>query len=111
MEEIATTNDGCVKKNKLLFFLRIFEVMVPDIYLELGKYCRLVQMKHGKFTSKASDNKDMSEDRSANKTEIYAILEESLQGADKIRECPEPYQGAFKITNKFIDDAKQNGRK
>ena len=43
--------------------------------------------------------------------EIYAILEENLQGADKIRECPEPYQGAFKITNKFIDDAKQNGRK
>ena len=43
--------------------------------------------------------------------EIYAILEESLQGADKIRECPEPYLGAFKITNKFIDDAKQNSRK
>ena len=90
MEEIETTNDGCVRKKKLLFFLRIFEVMVPDIYLELGKYCRLVQMKHSKFTTKktisknernnlntvvrkAGDNKDMSEDRSANKTEMEKL--------------------------------------
>lgn len=42
--------------------------------------------------------------------EIYAILEENLREKNKVREEPVTYKGAFKITNKFINDAKQNGR-
>jgi len=39
--------------------------------------------------------------------EIYAILEENLNVEVLIREEPPLYKGKFKITNKFINDAKK----
>jgi len=43
--------------------------------------------------------------------EIYAILEESILETYQIRETPKPYKGKFKVTDEFISDAKNAGRK
>ena len=43
--------------------------------------------------------------------EIYAILEESIIYTHRVRETPKPYKGKFKVTDEFISDAKNAGRK
>jgi hypothetical protein len=43
--------------------------------------------------------------------EIYAILEESIIETYQVRETPKPYRGKFKVTDEFISDAKNAGRK
>ena len=43
--------------------------------------------------------------------EIYAILEENLNDEVLIREEPPLYKGKFKITNKFINNAKKPRQK
>ena len=42
--------------------------------------------------------------------EMYAILSDSLSADLAVWESPVPYQGSFKITNDFIDDAKRGNR-
>ena len=42
--------------------------------------------------------------------ETYAILSDSLSADLAFWESPVPYQGSFKITNDFIDDAKRGNR-
>ena len=42
--------------------------------------------------------------------EIYAILEKNLNEIHSVHDCPTPYKGSFKITDRFIDKAKRHSR-
>jgi len=71
-KEIKVTNDECAEKKKLFFFFCVFEIMIPELYSELGKYCPLVMtalMKHhNSMTTFESSNVRKKENSTIKKT-------------------------------------------